>query len=283
MIWEKVTRIDRRWLFLALAIAILFPQFVPLGIPVRASRLPRKFYERIEKIPPGSTILVCFTFGPSAYPELYPAASATIAHAFKRGIRVVTMALHPEAEPYYAAITNKLSQEFNKKYGVDYVNLGYKPGAAFVILQLGEDIKKAYPVDAHQNPIDSFPLMANIQNLKDLELVVDFGAGDSPDWWVAYGNARYGVEIMVGATAVMVAQFYPYLQTGQITSLLGGIRGAAEYERLVLGENTPVTIKMSDSQSLAHFAIIFFIIVGNIGYFLGRRTPPGPASGKGGI
>ncbi|MHA2620522.1 MAG: hypothetical protein V2G42_02150 [bacterium JZ-2024 1] len=269
--WERLASLDRRWLFLVLAVAILFPLFRPLHIPVGEGRLARKFYDRIEAIPSGSTILVCFTFGPSAYPELYPAASATIAHALRRGLRVITMALHPEAEPYFAEITERLSREMGKKYGEDYINLGFKPGAAFVILQMGEDIVKAYPNDALGRPTASYPLMAHIKNFNDLALVVDFGAGDSPEWWVAYGNARYGVELMVGATAVMVAQFYPYLQTGQITSLLGGIRGAAEYEKIVYGYNLPVTVKMSDSQSLAHFTIILFILFGNLGYFMTRQ------------
>jgi len=39
--------------------------------------------------------------------------------------------------------------------------------------------------------------------------------------------------VAVGVTAVMAADLYPYLQSGQLVGMLAGLKGAAEYEKLV--------------------------------------------------
>jgi len=62
---------------------------------------------------------------------------------------------------------------------------------------------------------------------------------------------------------------YPYLQAGQIEGIIGGLKGAAEYEKLV--EHPGGGIVGMTAQSVGHIAIIIFIILGNIGYFAIRR------------
>ena len=63
---------------------------------------------------------------------------------------------------------------------------------------------------------------------------------------------------------------YPYFRAGQLTGILGGMKGAAEFEALVGVEGGFGTRAML-SQTFAHAIIIFFIIVGNIAFFVGGR------------
>jgi hypothetical protein len=72
-----------------------------------------------------------------------------------------------------------------------------------------------------------------------------------------------------GVTAVMAPRCYTFLQTKQLVGLLAGMRGAAEYERL--SENYGLATIGMDSQSVIHLLIVFFIIVGNISYFVTRK------------
>ena len=86
---------------------------------------------------------------------------------------------------------------------------------------------------------------------------------------------RHDADLVVAVTGVMIADFYPYLEARQILGLVGALKGAAEYERLIgmdriLGHAGDATMAM-DSQSFAHLAILFFIILGNLGHFLGGR------------
>jgi hypothetical protein len=83
-----------------------------------------------------------------------------------------------------------------------------------------------------------------------------------------------------GITAVSAADYYPYVNSGQFSGMLAGMKGAAEYEELLeqrmvkngmdWGLRRKGTEAMS-SQTAAHLAIMAFIIIGNIGFFITRR------------
>jgi hypothetical protein len=62
---------------------------------------------------------------------------------------------------------------------------------------------------------------------------------------------------------------YPLLQTGQINGLIGGLRGAAEYETLL--ERKGKATSGMDAQSATHFMIILLILACNLFYFVTRR------------
>ncbi len=67
----------------------------------------------------------------------------------------------------------------------------------------------------------------------------------------------------------MAPNYYNYLQSGQIFGLIGGLRGAAEYEELV---NHPgKAVRGMFVQSIAHLLIVAFIILGNVTYIIERR------------
>jgi hypothetical protein len=69
-----------------------------------------------------------------------------------------------------------------------------------------------------------------------------------------------------GCTAVSAPQFMPFVQSGQLKGLLGGLKGAAEYETFM--EYPGDATKYMASQSIAHLVIILFIIIGNLAFFM---------------
>jgi hypothetical protein len=268
--WEKLMRIDRRWIFLFLLAAVTYPLFRPIGLPVGASQDAQTFHHAIEGLPSGSVIMLSFSYGPSALPEVHPMAKGVIRQAFEHNLRIISFALWPDASTYSIDLVKSEAERLGRKYGTDYVTLGYMPGISAVILQMGEDIAKAYPEDSQKTPTSGFPLIQETRKLANVGLVVDFAAGQTPDFWVAFGNARYGVRVSAGVTAVMAANFYPYLQTKQLQGMLAGLKGAAEYQKLVFGENEDEMKRQMDSQSMGHLVIILFVVLGNIGYFFQR-------------
>ena len=160
-------------------------------------------------------------------------------------------------------------KKFNKKYGIDYVFLGYRPGVAAVMINMGRDIRSVFAVDYFGTPLDSLPMMQNIKNYSDIAILVGLEAGSTGDAWVQFAQARYNQKIILGGTAVVAPDLYPYLQAGQIVGLIGGMRGAADYEKLVNSVG-PATIGMT-AQTVIHIVILIFILLGNVGYFLTRR------------
>lgn len=196
-------------------------------------------------------------------------AYAVMRHLFERKLKVIGIALWPTGVPLGDEIFKALAEEYNAKEGEDYVYLGYQAGTTNVILRMGENIHEVFKEDVRGVPLSERPMMANIHTYDDIALLVDFGAGDSPEWWVTYAYARYQQKIAVGAVGVSISQYYPFLQTGQLVGLMPGLLGAAEYETLV---NYPGkgTLGMS-VQSIVHLLLIALVILGNATYFMIRR------------
>ena len=91
--------------------------------------------------------------------------------------------------------------------------------------------------------------------------------------WVQQVQARFHLPMIAGVTAVSAPEYYPYLQARQLLGLLGGMAGAAEYEK-ARHEHGKATRGM-DAQSMAHFFVAFCILLGNlVQWTKGRRTAP---------
>jgi hypothetical protein len=248
--WIRFLKLDRRWVFLMMGLAVLVPLVARL--------------------------LVAFDFAPDTEPELMPMATAILRHCFAKGIRVIIYGgLYPQGAGMAQLALEEVTAEYDVTSGVDYVFLGYIPGAGAVILSMGEDIKGTFERDYYGVQLDSLPMLSRVRNYDDVPLMIDISGSSVPILWVLYAGARYGQEVGVGTTAVSAAQYYPFLQTGQFVGMLGGLKGAAEYEKLnedagIRQARKRASIGMG-SQSIAHILMIALILLGNIGYFITQR------------
>jgi hypothetical protein len=278
----RLSNIDRRIIFVLIGTAVVIPFFRPLWLPVHVTEHVKNVFDFIESIPPeGQALLVSMDYSPETFPELYPMNLAILRHCFSRDIRVVGMTLDPRGIGIGEMAIKTAADEYGKEYGEDYAYLGFRPGIVAVILGIGEDIKRVFGTDNYGTDLDSLPVMARVTNYDDIALVVTLASSSIPESWISYANSRYHQLIACGVTAVMAADFYPWLQTGQFIGMLGGLKGASEYELLVENagysrERKTATIGM-DAQSVVHVLIILFIVLGNIAYFASRRGTGGPA------
>lgn len=274
--FQLLAKIDRKIIFLILAVVIIVPLIKPFGLISRASSRAEAVFNAVDAIPPGKPLMISIDFDPGSMPELYPMLTSILRHAMAKDIKVIVLGLWLTGMGLGEQALATVSQEYNKEYGKDYVFLGWRSGVLPVILGMGEDIKKTFPTDYYGNPLDSLPMMNDIKNYRDIPFFITLSAGDpGMATWIAYAQARYGLKMGAGTTAVSAADAYPYLQTGQLTGLLGGMKGASEYEFLVKEKGyskaqTPASQAM-DSQSLAHLLILILIVLGNIGYFFIRK------------
>jgi hypothetical protein len=274
--WEKFSRIDRRWIFLITAACVIIPFVFPVGLPLHVSPPVEDFYEKVDAIPEGSVVVIDFAFDASTLPELRPMAIGVMQHCFKRDIKVVLMSLIPPGIGIAQTIIDEVKSEMpDIEYGVDYVLMPYVYGLAIVILGMGENIHGLFPTDNYGTPIDSIPMLKEVHNYDDIALVVGLSGSGTPISWVVYANTRYNQEIAAGVTAVSAPSYYRYLQTGQLVGMLGGLKGAAEYETLVddnMGfKGRKLACIGMDSQSAVHIMIIVFIVLGNVAFFATRK------------
>jgi len=273
---HRLIRLDRRIIFLLIGAATLLPLWYPVGLPIRVSPEVRKVYDHVEHLPAGSIFLLSFDFEPGGKPELYPMAIALLRHAFRRNLQVIGMTLWAAGTGLTEAAFAQVAQEYHKEKGKDYVFLGYAPGDASAVISMGQDFHAAFPLDYDGVKTEELPLLKNVRTLRDVQYVVSLSVGfPGLDTWYVYGKEKYGFELGGGCTAVSAPRFYPLLDTGQINGLLGGLRGAAEYE-ILLGKEGKALAGM-DAQSATHFLIIFLILVCNSVYLLtGQRRRSRP-------
>ena len=271
MSWaEKVLQIDRRWIFLAIGIAVTIPFFLPLGLPVVVTPPVQSLYDAVEELEPNSSpLLLSIDYAPATLPELEPMSMAIMRHCFENDVNVVVMTLHPAGYGLAERALLAAAGEYGLTYGEDYVFLGFQPGVSAVILGMGINIRNVFPEDAYGAPLDDLPLMQGVRNYDDIPLVISLAGWSAAEAWVYYAYQPYRQRVGAGVTAVMATDFYPYLNAGQLEGLLGGMRGAAEYEVLI---DTPDQgSRGMDSQSVIHLIIITLIAVGNAAYFISRR------------
>jgi|UniRef100_A0A7V3VTU9 hypothetical protein len=267
---ESLAHLDRRIIFLLVALAVMTPMIVPLNLPVDITKPVKNVYDEIESLPEGSVVLISTDYDPGSEAELYPATEAFIEHCFKNNLKIYMMGLWPAGSELGNIALNKIARYYNKTYGVDYINVGYRPGGAVMLLSMGRNFYDVIKVDYQGIPIESLPLGRRVKSSRDISLVMTFSAGDPGILhWITYFHARYGVPICGATTAIMAPQQYPYLSSGQLLGLLGGLKGAAEYETLIGRKGRG--LRGMDSQSIVHLLLVGFIALGNVILIYQRR------------
>jgi hypothetical protein len=237
-LWERLGKIDRRIIYLILAVVVIIPLILTVKLPSKVRAMPRTkdIFNHIENIDPNGkrrAILISVDFDPQTEPELKPQFEAVVRHAFAQGIPVMMMALPIQGTDIGIEVFTRLAEEHNKEYGVDYVILGWKPSPVAVILGMGNFIEQVFPTDYWGTPLSKIPMMANIKNYDDCGLVIDFTGSSYYGTWVVYAHTPFNVPVATGVTSVSVADIYPYLGSKQFVGMLAGMKAGAEYERLV--------------------------------------------------
>lgn len=270
-ILDKLESLDRRWIFLAIGLAVAFPIFIRFGLQPHVSPPVQAFYDTIEQLPPHSRVLCSFDFDPGAKAELLPMCVAVLRHIIEKGHKPVIFTLWSLAPSMVEEQCNEICRrEYGLTYGVDYVYLGFKEGREAVMVSMGRSMRDAFPTDFYGTPIEELPIMSDVENYSSFALLVNISSGyPGTKEYVQYVEARFDIPLISGASAVSVPEYAAYYQSGQLEGLLTGMTGAAEYEKLI---HRPALGHIAmDGQTVGHLVIIAFIVFGNLVYLLNRR------------
>ncbi len=276
----RLRSLDRRFIFLFVGVAVMVPFFFDLHLPEYPTAITMALFRAIEGLPPGAPVLMSFDYDPSTAPELDPMARALTRHCLARDLRVCCMALWPEGQGMISnLVSGTIEPEFpDKVYGRDYVNLGYKAGGQGLINAILLSMRSMFTTDAMGTPADSLPLMRGIASLRDFRLIVSLSAGSpGTKQWVQFAGDPGQIMVGCGTTAVQAPLLYPYYPA-QMVGLLGGLKGAAEYEAALAAAHprfatvSRTATRLMAPQAMAHFVIMLFIILGNLIYLAERRA-----------
>jgi len=276
--WQKMLAIDRRAIFAFIFVALIFPLFFEISQEIPVSNDVRMLHEALEAIPDGALVLYSFDYDPPSAPELQPMAIAVIKAGLRKKWRMVYIGLWPQGPiqcdmAFRDAMLDERFKDLKLTYGTDYVNLGFQSGNEAVMQRMGSDIPGTFPRDFRGTPVAQLPIMNGIRNLGNFDFLINISSGyPGTREWVQFGVDRFGLPMVSGSTAVQTTEVSPYVGR-QLKGLMGGMRGAAEYEQI--SNNPGRALKYMVGQSVAHVVVIFFIIVGNIAYFATRKRNQG--------
>ncbi len=279
-----VKDLDRRWIFLLMFLSVAIPLLYQLTFPEEPKELAIAVFDEIEKLEAGDKVLMAWDYDPASEGELGPMATALTYHCASKGLKLYYMTIFSPVGPQMIddSINNVLKTQFpHYEYGIDYVNLGYKPGYEGVVKVVVGNIKELYSTDHYGTSTQDIPMMDGIKNIQQMDLLVNVSAGYAgTKEWVLFAVTPYpeNITMVAGTTGVMAPGMYPYIPS-QLRGLLAAIKGAAEYEELVMNAYGNDDLGLSfrkgklrmGPQLIAHVLIIILIIIANIIYFAEKR------------
>lgn len=272
--FQRMMSIDRRIIYIILAIAIIFPMFRPFGFKVAIEAPAKAMYDYIAGLPEGSPVIYSADLSSSGITELKPMIEVLVDLSLTKKHKVILMALWADGNNLISTWTDAIFAKHKSEYGKDYINFGYIPAYQAFLEQARTDLRSACNggVDKNREKLDKFPIMEGINKASNIAAVVSFGTGDPGyNHWIQQWYATSEVKAVLGG---QVAVNYPgalnSYNAGNLKGVAGGLAGAATLEAChgVVGSAHGA----SDMQSFGHLAIIIFLILGNIGYWGARKA-----------
>jgi len=267
VIWK-----DHRWVYLLLIVVVSWPLLSPIGLPVPVTTSTKMAFDTVEKLPSGSLVAMSSILSGGNWPDLGPPEVAFVQHLFKKKLKIIFIGGVDETPTITETTLLPRINKYGAQYGVDYVNLGYIAGspdaseAAFAT-----SLRKVISVDfVTTKPLDDLPIMKGVNTLVDFKLVIHIGMAEDP---VRQYYTPFKIPLLVGVYGMMGPHYIPYLDTGQLSGMIVGLRGAAEYEYLVgfVGEG----LQGADALSMTHLLVAVFVVLGNVYYLYQTRDRKG--------
>jgi len=264
-------KIDRRFFMLMLLILFIIPAVRPLGIPIPVSKYTKEVYDYINSLPPGSLVVVATDVDVALWPEERAFTKAVLWHLLQRPIKFVIVNFGPDSPVLINTVLEELNIEKtfpNKKYGEDYVLLGYLAGGETAYAAFCTDVHAVYETDYFGTPIEELPIMKELKDSSDIDLLIHITGADA-DAPVRQFVSTFHIPYAAAPTIGWVPTYMPYYDAGLLIGLIQGVRGGAEYELLV--KRPGVGLATTDCLTLGFLYVIILMILGNIDYFATRK------------
>lgn len=266
---------DPSLVYALLIIVIIIPTLLPIGFPVVVTSSTTSFYNVIDSLTPGSYIWFGIDFGGLDAPELLPAVIGIARYCFNQDLKIMFITFVAGGPMLYEMAMDELKGErAGKTYGEDYVFMGYTPGRETAIAAVASDFRASFKTDHFGTPIDSLPILENIENVEDFDLVFFCGGIVVQEGMIRQISVRFGKTLACATVGVNYPNLLPYVPL-QMAGVLNGLKGVAEFEKLIgaPGKASSAVDAFTTSQAL----LVLLIVVGNIIYFTDKGKSKGGA------
>jgi hypothetical protein len=268
-VMEEISKLLGRWqlFYIMLTITIILALLYSLSIPIEISPHTKAVYDYIEdpsKLPLGSPVLVETCYEEGARAELEPQVIALMKHLFEKRCKLVflsTAIYGPVAFQFLQFSAPDLFE--GKRYGEDYVFLGYIASGESTLTSLARSITGTVATDNYGTVTSELPLIVEANNASAYGLVVIASSKTETFlWYIRQWYTPYHTPLLFVTLSAIVPSIESYVNSGQAIGMLTGQRSAAEYELLV-GRKGSGTASL-EAQHLVQWVLLLFIILGNI-------------------
>jgi hypothetical protein len=272
-IWVRMQRVDPRIIYTLLLLSIILPMIKPsIKFPIVPSQQSIDFYNGINKVAettPNKLIIVDGWWSAGTRGEQKWQTQAILTHLMRKHLKFALLSFDTQNKTLMPQIADQLAPKYGYVYGKDYINWGYNPVFQQTVKGLVTDIPGTIKTDFKSRPLSQFPIMNGVKTSADIGAVIDITPVSSLEVWIGLFQGAHKTPFFYAPTAVMAPQGFPFLDSGQVSGLLTGIKGAGDYEKQ-LGMSSFGT-QATTALSFVYALIILLVIVGNIGYFKERH------------
>lgn len=310
-IWEKMQKIDRRILYGILVVLVCGGLFFPTTIPTDPDPSSKSFYEAMQKLPEGSTVIVQTDWTNSTRGESMGHFENLMRLLMNKDAKFVFYSAADPAAPQVARtvlariVAERKTQNLREyKVGEDYIDLGFFPNAEATNTSMGSNLRAAWAGRKSKMPgkgdvdIWQTPVLKKVNKIEDCQMMVVVTASSSID--IAVQRLAKKVPITALVTGVVGPTVLPFYQSGQVKGVGVGLKGVYDVEYLMAngindvkqkdGERPVVTWNKPDSvphvtegttfsrgqkyYGTLHVALtllILAVVLGNVAMFAARR------------
>lgn len=266
--------IDRRLIYALLALTIIIPLVKPVPLPMAISPETQDMWDYISGLPDGGVLWVGGDYSAASATELTPPGQICVRKAFEKGMKVILYSMWQTGAVQNHGWLKAIADEMGKQYGVDWVDLGWKPQSLMTLRGMTDDIiTAAGDADFNGAKLADMPLIQTCKALKPEYVagILDLSSGDpGATGYVSSVIEPVKLTMVVACTAVSSPGFMPYLRAGQFSGMSNGLSGAAELETLAKAPGKATS--GIGAQAFAHALIILLVVAGNVGYLAKRRA-----------
>ena len=263
----------RPFIYLLLFLAVLVPFILPFdltGSTFKIAGTPAaEFFDALQQVPTGSTVLLSFDYDPSLSGEMDLQARAIARDLVKRQVKIIAVSTLETGPQIAQRILDGVAKGTdNYTYGSSYV-IVYLPGHEAGLAQLAVAGLPTTDDFVEKKSIEPFLTAAKFKTLRDLPMVIEFAGSEEPlRMWVEQVQPRTGMRLAAAVSAAVEPKARAYRNANQLTAMLGGLLGAAQYE--VLSNQPGLAVISVNAQTAAQLVLVFVIILGNIVFWISR-------------
>ncbi len=283
---EKLQSLPKSALYIILFVATSIPLFFTIPIPNKESKASIDFYQEVQKVPEGSTVLIASDWTNATRGESAGEYKALLRILMRKKVK---FAVYTTADPQAPQASKDVIRFINdervaakqKPYErwTDWVNVGYFPNGEGATNSIASNVrsafadKKDFSPDGALHPVMESPVLKNIQKVEDFPALIIVTGSNTSNVAIERINS---LPILLAVTGVMGPEMNVYYTSGQVKGLVTGLKGVYDIETLMQKDypdqvNLDNGAKYYPTLHLALVVLIVTVIIGNLGMFLGRK------------